>query len=498
MSRLVALVAGGIPMVTGPDALAKDIHAALDDIFGHRYAARSSYGKRVVLAPEVVAFAGLLHEDSPPSGVYGGMSLVWFPTAGDGHPPGSLLTLVCGTRGLSPDEQILGRPGHRRHLEALRRHLARTCSTPVWTKPDPSNTSLPMPRIMTDRYARFKEVLDRYGQHIYAAVEVPSDPATARVVVCAFLDLYAWERGWAPLKAAQPEVEALRNSLRTELFPKVDRGRVVSLLHERRFVILQGPPGTGKTRLADAILREDFAGCGKTVQFHPAVTYETFVSGIAPDVARDGLSFKVKPGWLLEAIAAAQVSQHQYLLHIDEINRADLGRVLGEAIYLFEAGEINAGRARSVELPSPPAGWVGPVRMPPNLYVLGTMNSADRSIAILDLAVRRRFAFADIWPDLSVVEQQGFPLATAAFGRLQDIFAEFSPPNALVLMPGHAYFLARTEQELHNRLHYEMMPLIREYLVEGRLGPCESELHAYLDWLEGELAIAGQNVHGNP
>lgn len=67
MSRLVALVAGGIPMATGPDALAKDIHAALDDIFGHRYAARSSYGKRVVLAPEVVAFAGLLHEDGPPS-----------------------------------------------------------------------------------------------------------------------------------------------------------------------------------------------------------------------------------------------------------------------------------------------------------------------------------------------------------------------------------------------------------------------------------------------
>lgn len=84
-----------------------------------------------------------------------------------------------------------------------------------------------------------------------------------------------------------------------------------------------------------------------------------------------------------------------------------------------------------------------------------------------------------------MVEQQGFPLATAAFGRLQDIFAEFSPPNALVLMPGHACFLARTEQQLHNRLRYELMPLIREYLVEGRLGPCESELHAYLDWPGG-------------
>jgi 5-methylcytosine-specific restriction protein B len=250
--------------------------------------------------------------------------------------------------------------------------------------------------------------------------------------------------------------------------------------------------------MADAILREDFAGCGKTVQFHPAVTYETFVSGITPDVSRDALSFRVKSGWLLEAIAEAQSSQRDYLLHIDEINRADLGRVLGEAIYLFEAGEINAGRARSVDLPSLPIGWQGPVRMPPNLYVLGTMNSADRSIAILDLAVRRRFAFVDIWPDLSVVEEQGLPLAIEAFGRLQDLFADYSPPNALVLMPGHTYFLARSEQELHNRLRYELMPLIHEYLVEGRLGPCETELHAYVDWLEGELNLGGQSVHGNP
>ncbi|HAI20325.1 MAG TPA: restriction endonuclease [Clostridiales bacterium UBA8153] len=496
VSSLVALIAGGM---VGRDSLAKDIEAALDGIFGHRYAARSSSAKRVALAADV-AFAGLLHEESPASGVYGGMSLIWFPVPpdGDGHPAASLLTLVCGTRGLSPDEQILGRPGHRRHLEALRRHLAKTCSIPMWAKQDPSNTALHMPRIMTDRYARFKEVLDRYGQYIYAAAAVPSDPAAARAVVCGFLDLYAWERGWVPLKAAQAEVEALRNSLRAELFPKVDRARVVSLLHERRFVILQGPPGTGKTRMADAILREDFEGCGKTVQFHPAVTYETFVSGIAPDVAQDALSFRVKSGWLLAAIAEAQASPRPYLLHIDEINRADLGRVLGEAIYLFEAGEINAGRARSVDLPSRPAGWPDPVRMPPNLYVLGTMNSADRSIAILDLAVRRRFAFVDIWPDLSVVEEQEFPLAIAAFGRLQDIFAEFSPPNALVLMPGHTYFLARTEQELHNRLRYELVPLIHEYLVEGRLGPCETELHAYLDWLEGELTPGGESVRGNP
>ena len=119
------------------------------------------------------------------------------------------------------------------------------------------------------------------------------------------------------------------------------------------------------------------------------------------------------------------------------------------------------------------------------------MNSADRSIAILDLAVRRRFAFVDLWPDSSVIEDQGISLATEAFGRLLDIFTQYAPHDSLVLIPGHAYFLAENEGELARRLRHELIPLLREYLLEGRLGMCESELHAYLDWLEGEIANHG-------
>jgi 5-methylcytosine-specific restriction enzyme B len=130
---------------------------------------------------------------------------------------------------------------------------------------------------------------------------------------------------------------------------------------------------------------------------------------------------------------------------------------------------------------------VASFEIPPGLFILGTMNSADRSIAILDLAVRRRFAFVDLWPDIDVVAQQGLQLATDAFGKLIDIFAQYAPDDALVLVPGHAYFLAETETALANRLKYELAPLIREYLNEGRLGACESELRAYLDWLETEV-----------
>lgn len=93
--------------------------------------------------------------------------------------------------------------------------------------------------------------------------------------------------------------------------------------------------------------------------------------------------------------------------------------------------------------------------------------------------------------DLEIVRENGTALAVAAFGRLQDIFVQYAPAESQVLLPGHAYFLAASPEELANRLRYELVPLLYEYLQEGRLGMCEAELRAYLDWLEGELARHG-------
>jgi 5-methylcytosine-specific restriction protein B len=164
---------------------------------------------------------------------------------------------------------------------------------------------------------------------------------------------------------------------------------------------------------------------------------------------------------------------------------------LGEAIFLFEAREIAQGKGRRINLPQGTKNGDGILEIPPGLFVIGTMNSADRSIAILDLAVRRRFAFVDIWPNIDVVAQQGLPLATDAFGKLLEIFAQYAPDDALVLVPGHAYFLADSRKELANRLRYELVPLIIEYLRDGRLGTCESELRGYLDWLDTEIGQHG-------
>ena len=226
-----------------------------------------------------------------------------------------------------------------------------------------------------------------------------------------------------------------------------------------------------------------FDGNGKVVQFHPGVTYETFIVGLAPELGQDSLSFAPRNGWLTSAAGEAANGQ-EYLLVLDEINRADLAQVLGEAIHLFEPGETK----RSVQLPFPREDGEEKLALPPNLFVVGTMNTADRSIAILDLAIRRRFAFVDVWPDLSVVEEQGLPLATEAFGRLQDVFVEHAPADALSLLPGHAYFLADSEHELLARLRFELVPLLEEYILEGRLGACENELRAYLDWIDGVIS----------
>ena len=443
---------------------------------------RDAYGLARGEQDEKVPWAGLICPDNPTSGPYGGASLVWFPTREDG----SLISLVVGTRGLSPDEGILTRPGHRRRVASLRRRLTRR-GLDVWTKPDPAALGVEIPASVTSRFQPFENALKRYGRELYCLAQVPGDPEDARATLQAFLDLYAFERGWQPLAAHKSGFERFQAELRSDLFPRATATDIHQLLLSRRFVILQGPPGTGKTRLADEVKALGFKGHGMTVQFHPAVTYEDFIVGLSPDATNQGLRFGVRRGWLLEAAAHARTEP--FLLVVDEVNRADLGKVLGEAIYLFEPREVGGQTARTVQLPHPVDGRVD-FSFPENLYVLGTMNTADRSIAGIDLAIRRRFAFVTIPPDRDVVERQGVPLATDLFDQLADVFVEHAPEEALDLLPGHAYFLARDEAELRRRLAYDLLPLLDDYLRQGVLGPAGAELHAVRDRV-GDLSFSG-------
>lgn len=484
LADLATAVSKGLPAPPG------GMRPLVEALFGERYVKRhlepTSIRDAYALAGEGeggVPYAGLVNPDNPPSGPYGGTSVVWFPTAEHG----SLIDFGVGTRGLPPDEGILTRPGHRRRVAALRRYLTRH-GVEAWSKPDPAALGLKVPKTVRARFAGFEHVFERYGAELYICARVPADPAAARDVVGAFLDLYAYERGWQVLKAAEAGYDALHAELRGELFEQPSIEAVNALLHARRFVILQGPPGTGKTRMADEVRRRFFGGRGKTVQFHPAVTYEDFVVGLSPDAQDQTLRFKVRPGWLAEA--ALQAREAPYLLVVDEINRADLGKVLGEAIYLFEPREVGGEHARRVTLPHPVAGQTE-LSLPDNLYVLATMNTADRSIASLDLAIRRRFAFVTLPPNRAVVAAQDLPRAVEVFDWIADVFVEHAPSEALQLLPGHAYFLARSDAELRERLRYEVLPLLDEYLLQGFLGPASSELHAVRDRIEDLLGGPG-------
>jgi 5-methylcytosine-specific restriction enzyme B len=113
------------------------------------------------------------------------------------------------------------------------------------------------------------------------------------------------------------------------------------------------------------------------------------------------------------------------------------------------------------------------------------MNTADRSIAIVDVAVRRRFGFVSMWPQTGVVRQHGCELMQEAFQRLLNLFVEYATPDALNLLPGHSYFLEADEGEAAQSLRSNLVPLLSEYLAEGLVAGFSDSIQAYLQWLNG-------------
>jgi 5-methylcytosine-specific restriction enzyme B len=456
------------------------VRKIVEALFGERYPksvfrdvqVRDAYALARDDAEGSVPWAGLINPDNPPSGPYGGTSLVWFP--------GETMSLIgfgVGTRGISPDEGILTRPGHRRRVAALRRLLAQM-GILAWSKGDPAALGISVPKTFSSKLPEFAGTFKRYANEMYCVAAVPLEPESAVKVVQYFLDLYAYERGWQPLKAYETESNEFLAKLRSQLFQVPNAKSVAELLRARRFVILQGAPGTGKTRLADLVKRQAFDDRGFTIQFHPSVTYEDFVLGLSPDPSQGNLRFLVRSGALVEA--AKRGEKGDFLLVIDEINRADLGKVLGEAIYLFEPGEVGGKHAREARLPHPIDGKAT-LRLPEGLFVLGTMNTADRSIASLDLAIRRRFAFVAVPPDRTAIQDNAPPEALSFFDELADLFVEHAPDDTLDLLPGQAYFLAPNVEVLRSRVKHELIPLLDDYLRQGLLGAAAAELQAVRD-----------------
>ena len=173
--------------------------------------------------------------------------------------------------------------------------------------------------------------------------------------------------------------------------------KIDNLLDDKRQVIFQGPPGTGKTFVARklAACLAGSKGYVRLVQFHPSYAYEDFVQGYRPTLVSGQPGFELRNGPLLEAAEKARAEPDaKHFLVIDEINRGNLSKVFGELYFLLEYRDEEMRLLYADELFS----------LPDNLYIIGTMNTADRSIALVDLALRRRFHFVEFHPDTPPVQ----------------------------------------------------------------------------------------------
>ena len=243
------------------------------------------------------------------------------------------------------------------------------------------------------------------------------------------------------------------------------------LLRSKKQVILQGAPGTGKTFVAEklAALWTGDPRRVKIVQFHESFGYEDFVFGIKPKVGPDGkTAFCPEQGLFLRFCEDVRKGvPERFVLLIDEINRAKTARVFGELLFLLEY------RERNVELQSGHT-----FSIPENLYIVGTMNTTDKSIALVDYALRRRFAFVDLVPvkdGKSVVLRKW--LVANGITNAAEVDALFVALNAAIaqkdegLMVGHSYFMqpdaVSTKQFSEDLLRflwdYFILPLVGEY-----------------------------------
>ncbi len=200
---------------------------------------------------------------------------------------------------------------------------------------------------------------------------------------------------YLPVLGSPPPVRSLEALAGDLLLDAKVLEEIRTLLYDKRQVIFQGPPGTGKTYVAQA-LANCLAGSKDRVtlvQFHPSYAYEDFVRGFRPTVIGGQAGFDLQDGPLLRAAEkAGNDRDSKHFLIIDEINRGNLAKVFGELYFLLEY------RDKKIRMQYQKEGEPD-FSLPPNLYIIGTMNTADRSIALVDLALRRRFYFVEFHPD---------------------------------------------------------------------------------------------------
>ena len=270
--------------------------------------------------------------------------------------------------------------------------------------------------------------------------------------------------------------------------------RIQAVLERKGQVILYGPPGTGKTYWAEITARELAAranfgasfdqlnagqkasllgtdthssGTVRMCSFHPAYGYEDFLEGFRPESVNGQMYFTLRDGIFKRLCGDAQANpDKKFYLIIDEINRGDIPRIFGELLTVLEKNK----RGKAILLPLTGE----PFRVPENVYIIGTMNTADRSIALLDTALRRRFGFIELMPDISTLGDAavgGIPLGLW-LQALNERICEYVGRDARNLQIGHSYFLLENGQPVQDFATFaqiiqeDILPLLEEYCYE--------------------------------
>lgn len=251
-----------------------------------------------------------------------------------------------------------------------------------------------------------------------------------------------------------------------EIFLKEEKfDQICSLLEnsKKKQIIFQGPPGTGKTFVAQKIAlyltqSEDRI---ETIQFHPSYSYEDFIEGYRP---KDG-KFVLEAGIFKVFCDRARKDENEkYILIIDEINRGNLSKIFGELLYLLEHRDKKAKLTYSQD----------ELSIPENVYIIGTMNTADRSLAIMDYALRRRFYFVDIKCETKRLEEwlneNGCKLkASELIGAIENmnnqIKGEMHSEDFTI---GHSYFMREglDKKKLEEVMEFGVRPLLKEYFFD--------------------------------
>lgn len=418
------------------------------------------------------AFFGLISPEEEPSGPYHDLSLVIFP---DRENRPWLISLIVGSLGFKNDYELASLPGVRRLFSSI-------VSENGFCKTSFLDLESSLPKQLTLKIPSLGITLKNYSK-LQLASEIIWDPESEAdiKIIAGFIAAYAQLRNF-PGNAEQRKAVSKAISEISRVKNVNDEEQALRLVLKRKFVILQGAPGTGKTRLAKIISNKLNAETFFT-QFHAETSYSDFIYGIKPNLEAGEVTYVEQRGIFYESLKKAKENpEKKVVLIIDEINRANLSNILGPIFYLFEYQSEEKERLVEIDI----GGNYKVNAIPLNYYVICTMNTADRSLAVVDFALRRRFAWYTLKPHvIKVTGKNAF--FKKDFLAFSEIFNWYASSEELPLQPGQAYFIAETEEGMKDRIKYELLPLIREYHAEGILVNTKDEFAKYFYDRIGEV-----------